>query len=161
MEETPTSLIITDTGEISKRETEKNKNTSEIIVETKNDDLGEKEDAVDWHEEEEETDSARVELGLVGKIWTKRNINANAFMATMKNIWQPSQGLDISSIGDNTFVFQFYHWRDKQRVVEGQPWHFDRHTLLLGDIEGNNLQICVYSNYPCGLGCIICPLKVD
>lgn len=35
------------------------------------------------------------------------------------------------------FVFQFHHWRDKKRVVEGQPWHFDKHAIILGDIEGN------------------------
>ena len=32
-----------------------------------------------------EDKDARVELGLVGKIWTKRIINMNAFMSTMKN----------------------------------------------------------------------------
>ena len=94
-------------------------------------------DAVEWTEDGEEDDSARVELGLVGKIWTKRSINANAFMATIKNVWQPSHGLDISSIGENTFVVQFYHWRDKNRVLEGQPWHFDKHAIILGDIEGD------------------------
>lgn len=95
------------------------------------------EEAVCWVEEGEEDDDARVELGLVGKIWTKRRINATAFMDTMKSVWQPSHGVDISSLGDNTFVFQFHHWRDKNKVVEGQPWHFDNHAILKGDIEGN------------------------
>lgn len=62
---------------------------------------------------EEEEEEERMELGLVGKVWTKRNINSNAFMATMKNVWQPTHGLDISSIGGNMFVFQFRHWRDQ------------------------------------------------
>ena len=94
-----------------------------------------KEDAIDWVEGETEAEDDRVELGLVGKIWTGRHINVNAFMATIKNIWQPKHGLDISAMGKNMFAFQFYHWRDKQRVLEGQPWHFDHHALLLEEID--------------------------
>lgn len=94
-------------------------------------------DAIIWQDEGDDDDDARVELGVVGQIWTKRHINAPAFMATMKNVWQPSHGLDISSIGENKFMFQFYHWRDKKRVMEDQPWHFDKHAIVLSDIEGN------------------------
>lgn len=93
-------------------------------------------EAIEWEDEGEGDEEARVELGVVGQIWTNRNINAKAFMATMKSVWQPTQGLDISNIGKNKFVFQFYHWRDKLRVMEGQPWHFDNHAILLDDIEG-------------------------
>ncbi|XP_021741925.1 uncharacterized protein LOC110708126 [Chenopodium quinoa] len=45
----------------------------------------------------------------------------------------PKHGVDISNIGKNRFLFQFYHWRDKQRVLDEQPWHFDRHALILGE----------------------------
>ena len=94
------------------------------------------EEAIEWEDEGEGDEEARVELGVVGKVWTQRHINAKAFMATMKSVWQPMQGMDISNIGRNTFVFQFYHWRDKQRVMEGQPWHFDNHAISLDDIAG-------------------------
>lgn len=73
----------------------------------------------------------------MGKIWTKRSINVNGFMTTMKNVWQPIHGLFISSIGENIFVFKFHHWRDTHRVGEGQPWHFDKQAILFGDIQGN------------------------
>lgn len=61
------------------------------------------EESVEWDDtgEEEEDEEARMSLGLVGKIWTKHDINSNAFMTVMKNVWQPIHGLDISSIGDN------------------------------------------------------------
>lgn len=57
-------------------------------------------------------------------------------MAIMISVWQQSS-VDISSMGDNAFVFQFHHQKDKSRVMEGHPQHFDNHALLLGDIEGN------------------------
>ena len=109
------------------------------------------EDAIDWKEEDGDDEDARLELGLVGKIWIKRIINANAFMTTIKNIWQPTHGISISSIGENTFVFQFHNWRDKMRVVEDQPWHFDRHAILLSDItDYTKPSRWSYLNFRCG-----------
>lgn len=60
---------------------------------------------MDWIDDGEDEEEARVALGLVGKIWTDRHFNANAFMSTMKSVWQPNYGVDISSIGANAFVF--------------------------------------------------------
>uniref|UniRef100_A0A803LDA8 CCHC-type domain-containing protein n=1 Tax=Chenopodium quinoa TaxID=63459 RepID=A0A803LDA8_CHEQI len=51
----------------------------------------------------------------------------------MKDVWQPKHGVEISNIGKNMFMFQFHHWRDKYKVLEDQPWHFDRHALVLGE----------------------------
>ena len=100
-------------------------------------DTGEKCDPVEWLEEDLEEEDARVELGLVGRIWTKRHVNQTAFITTMKNIWQPRHDVEIRSIEKNLYVFQFHHWRDKQKVIEGQPWHFDNHVILMKDIKGN------------------------
>lgn len=114
-------------------------------------DEGSGEEAIEWNDEGEEEEEARMELGLVGKLWTKRSIKVNAFMTTMKNIWQPTHSLDISSMGDNTFVFQFHHWRDKRRVVEGQPWHFDKHASFSETSKVlSNPHICCCMNYLCG-----------
>uniref|UniRef100_A0A803MIE9 CCHC-type domain-containing protein n=1 Tax=Chenopodium quinoa TaxID=63459 RepID=A0A803MIE9_CHEQI len=113
-------------------------NNLEIYQTTDNNTLNNSsEEAVEWIEGDEEEKEARVELGLVGKLWTDCTINTNAFMSTIKNVWQPKHGLEISNIGKNTYVFQFHHWRDKQRVLNDQPWHFDRHALLPGEIDDN------------------------
>ncbi|KAL2896224.1 Peripheral-type benzodiazepine receptor-associated protein 1 [Bienertia sinuspersici] len=101
--------------EKQKREKEKkeaqNKNEGEngtIVIETS----AQEDEGIEWEDEEE----ARVELALVGKIWTKRKVKTNAFMTTIKN---------------------FYHWKDKSRVMEGQPWHFDNHAILLANMDNN------------------------
>lgn len=26
----------------------------------------------------------------------------------------------------NLFMFQFYHWRDKEKVMQGEPWWVDK-----------------------------------
>ncbi|KAL2936439.1 KH homology domain-containing protein 4 [Bienertia sinuspersici] len=93
---------------------------------------------IEWQDEGKEEEEARIELSLVGKLWTNKNINTNAFMTTIKGIWQPKHRVGISNIGKNQFIFQFYHWRDKLRVWEDQPWHFDQHALILGEVDGNS-----------------------
>lgn len=80
------SLAINDTLTTSKKAAEENNNSKVINVNQKAKSLCENDDAMEWHEEEEEDESARVELALVGKIRTKRNIHAHA-LATMKNVW--------------------------------------------------------------------------
>lgn len=96
----------------------------------------EEEVEIDWVVEEEEEEEAKVSLGMVGKIWTERSINANAFVTTMKRVWNPRHGVEANCIDKNVFFFQFHHWRDKEFVMESQPWHFDRHVLVLSDVKG-------------------------
>ena len=61
--------------------------------------------------------------------------NPNAFISTMKNEWMVKNGVEISRIGRNLFQIQFFHWQDKQRILDGQPWHFDKYPLLLEEID--------------------------
>ncbi|KAL2925858.1 hypothetical protein RDABS01_001096 [Bienertia sinuspersici] len=81
----------------------------------------EDEKAIDWVDDGADDKDDWVELGLVGKICTERDINAKAFIDTIKMLWQPKHGLILT--------------KDKLKVLKGQPWHFDRHALLLGEIE--------------------------
>lgn len=55
-------------------------------------------------------------------------------MSTIKGIWALKHGLEISIIGKNLYQFQFHHWQDKKKVVEGQPGHFDHYALILGEL---------------------------
>lgn len=45
--------------------------------------------------------------------------------------------MEIKTIDKNNFIFQFFHWRDKQRILQDQPWHFDNHAMLLEIIDSN------------------------
>lgn len=92
------------------------------------------EDGVVWEDDVGEEEEKKLALGLIGRIWTKRTVNPNAFMSTIKNIWALKHGIKTSNIGKNKYLFQFHHWRDKRKVVEGQPWHFDHYAILLGEL---------------------------
>lgn len=93
------------------------------------------EEEVLWDDEGDEGQEDRLSLALVGKIWSNRSINPNAFITTMKGIWVTRYGLDINHVGKNTFQFQFFHWKDKEKILAGQPWHFDKFSILFGELE--------------------------
>lgn len=93
------------------------------------------EDEVDWAIDDSTEEDDKATLLLIGKVWTCRILNSPALMDTLKKIWQPKYGLETRKIDENTYSFQFYHWRDKRRVLEGQPWHFDKHAICFSEIQ--------------------------
>lgn len=97
-----------------------------------------KEEVCKWVDDGNDEEEERISFGLVGKLWSERTLNPTAFMSNIKNVWAAQHGVDINMIGKNLYQFQFYHWRDKERVLKGQPWHFDKVAILL--IEMNEAQ---------------------
>ncbi|KAL5826595.1 hypothetical protein ACOSQ3_018434 [Xanthoceras sorbifolium] len=77
-----------------------------------------------------------VSLSLIGKIIANREINREAFRSIIPRIWKTKHEFSIELIGTNTFVFQFKcHW-DRKRVLEGGPWCFDKHLIVLREAKG-------------------------
>ena len=80
---------------------------------------------------------AKTSLMLVGKIVSERTVNLDALRRTMNQIWALNRSMIIRSIGVNMFVFQFFHWKDKEKILAGRPWCFDQKLLLLEEVRGN------------------------
>lgn len=93
------------------------------------------EDTCDWVDDNIAEEEECLAVGLIGKLWSERVLNPTAFITTIKNVWMLQHGVDINMIGKNTFQFQFYHWKDKEKVLMGQPWHFDKIALLLSEMN--------------------------
>ncbi|KAL2939335.1 hypothetical protein RDABS01_000167 [Bienertia sinuspersici] len=77
----------------------------------------------------------KVNLSLVGKIKTPRPYNFNAFKNTMNQVWSLSRKALFREIENNMFIIQFFHWRDKEKVLNGRPWCFDQHLILLQELD--------------------------
>lgn len=73
-------------------------------------------------------------LCLIGKLWTERSFNSFALMETMKKLWCPSKGMTCLELGNNMFAFQFQSKRDMKRIKDMEPWHFNKHMLILQNI---------------------------
>ncbi|EEF35176.1 conserved hypothetical protein [Ricinus communis] len=59
-------------------------------------------------------------------------------------LWRPGNGMCVREIPDQLFLFQFFHPLDLKRIMEGGPWTFDNHMLILhhlqqGEISSNIL----------------------
>lgn len=67
----------------------------------------------------------RTRFCLVGKLLTERPFNVEAMKTTLKMVWKPTKGVDITDIGKNLFLFQFHHLLDRRHVMENGPWNFD------------------------------------
>jgi 14-3-3 protein epsilon len=52
----------------------------------------------------------------------------------MAFLWQPGRKVAIKAVDQGKYVFQFFHKLDMQRVINGGPWSFDGHLLLLSQI---------------------------
>ncbi|XVF47816.1 hypothetical protein PTKIN_Ptkin03bG0141300 [Pterospermum kingtungense] len=72
----------------------------------------------------------------MGKLLTRRPFNKEAFMETMKAIWKITNEVEIMAIEENLFLFKFQGARDKERVLEGAPWSFDKSLLLFQEFNG-------------------------
>ncbi|KAI8024636.1 Uncharacterized protein LOK49_LG02G00834 [Camellia lanceoleosa] len=75
------------------------------------------------------------DLCLVGKLLTRRPVNFDAMQSTLSSVWQPTKGMQVRVFGDNLFVFVFGHAVDKRRVLSNGRWTFDKHLLMLGEMD--------------------------
>ncbi|KAL5742125.1 hypothetical protein ACOSP7_028857 [Xanthoceras sorbifolium] len=78
----------------------------------------------------------RLSLSLIGKIVGNREVNKDAFKATISSIWRMTKGMDIEILGGNLFVFRFNCELDRKRVLEGGPWTFDKQLIVLREATG-------------------------
>ncbi|KAK1550231.1 hypothetical protein Q3G72_015866 [Acer saccharum] len=72
----------------------------------------------------------RLALSLVGKVLKKKLINREVFMSVMNKIWRVNGGVQIELVEGNIFVFYFSNLEDRQRILKGGPWSFDRATII-------------------------------
>jgi len=47
---------------------------------------------VKWDEDSDGEENPELSLCLIGKLWTKRRFNSNAFMNTITKVWNLSRG---------------------------------------------------------------------
>ncbi|KAK9275815.1 hypothetical protein L1049_023086 [Liquidambar formosana] len=92
--------------------------------------------SIDIQEEDVRTEKSWQECSLIGRLLTERRYNTEAMKHTLKLVWRPTKGVKILEIGDNLFVFQFFHPLDRRRVIENGPWHFDRFMLIFKEYDG-------------------------
>lgn len=87
------------------------------------------------HEPNDET----VALCLLGKLFREWQYNTYGLFETMEKLWCPSKGMICRELGSNLLSFQFKCRRDMEKVIGMDPWHFNKHILVLKKIS-NEIQ---------------------
>ncbi|KAL5805717.1 hypothetical protein ACOSQ4_028450 [Xanthoceras sorbifolium] len=77
-----------------------------------------------------------VAMCLFGKLIANKEINREAFRSAMPRIWRTTKDLEMEAMGMNMFVFRFKCEWDRKRILEGGPWCFDKHLLVLREAHG-------------------------
>lgn len=79
-------------------------------------------------------------LMLIEKVIFDRPFNVEDFKRTMMNVWSPEHGLVIRELSPDLFGFQFFHWRDKEKVFFGRPWCWENKLIVLKEVEEHEQQ---------------------
>jgi hypothetical protein len=72
---------------------------------------------------------------LAAKFLTRRTLNVESVARTFKPLWRTDHGFTIRDMNDNKLVFVFEDEADRERVMMGEPWAYDKHLVILKRIE--------------------------
>lgn len=67
---------------------------------------------------------------LAARFFTKRIVNVEAIACTFKPLWKPIGKFKIQDIGGNILVFEFDDAFDLERVLEFEPWSYDKSLIV-------------------------------
>ncbi|KAL0396708.1 UNVERIFIED_CONTAM: putative mitochondrial protein [Sesamum calycinum] len=83
------------------------------------------------------SDSDSYELYLVGRVLSSRAVHADALKSTLLLAFNPVRGMDLKPLEGNRFLLKFDHIVDRNRVLDGCPWSFEKNLLVLNSIALN------------------------
>ena len=79
---------------------------------------------------------------MAAKFCTKRVINIDSVMRTLKPLWRAVSGLKGRNMGDNRVMFLFESTVEMEWVMANELWSFDKFLILLERIDDE----CSFSN---------------
>lgn len=74
---------------------------------------------------------------IVGRFLTERFIRKTEMSLVLAANWHPGRGVYIEEIKPQLFLFQFGHEADDVRIIDGNPWAYNNHVLLMERVKEN------------------------
>ncbi|XVF47427.1 hypothetical protein PTKIN_Ptkin03bG0108300 [Pterospermum kingtungense] len=56
---------------------------------------------------------------------------------TFKVVWRLSKNFEVSILDSSLFLFKFASLKDKERVLNGAPWSFEKQLIVFHEYNGN------------------------
>ncbi|XP_030950107.1 uncharacterized protein At4g02000-like [Quercus lobata] len=82
-------------------------------------------------------DSLAPRLLLAAKFLTKRLTNIEAVARTFKPLWRTQRDFKMKDMRENVMVFEFEDECDLERVLEHEPWTYDKHLVIFERVIEN------------------------
>ncbi|KAK2973509.1 LOW QUALITY PROTEIN: hypothetical protein RJ640_020171 [Escallonia rubra] len=109
------------------------------------------EDSIDM---EEDADNANREyiITLLAKLISNKKSILKVVQNILSKAWNPSKGMKITLLEDNTFCIALNHKWDRARILESRPWSIMSSHLVVRDWPPNLTMISnFHSSGICGL----------
>ncbi|KAA3460219.1 nucleolin-like [Gossypium australe] len=81
--------------------------------------------------DEEDEPMLILDLCFVGRVLTDSVVHFPALKNTLADLWHPLRGVTITELENKRILFRFYSEVDMERVIDGIPWFFNRHLIIL------------------------------
>ncbi|XP_030923483.1 uncharacterized protein LOC115950424 [Quercus lobata] len=79
----------------------------------------------------------KAENMLAAKFLTKRALNVEAVARTFRQLWRTKESFYVSNARNNVLLFEFNLDINTEKVLQGEPWSFDRHLVILQRFNGS------------------------
>ncbi|XP_042948681.1 uncharacterized protein LOC122281342 [Carya illinoinensis] len=79
--------------------------------------------------------SIRGKLGIIGRILSERGVNNEVFRSTMSQIWRLEGWVHFKDMNEQCFLIEFQSKKDKDKILSGRPWCFDRNLLTIQEVD--------------------------
>ena len=77
-----------------------------------------------------ENDSSK-NVTIAAKFLTKRALNTESVVRTFNPIWRSKNGFKVRNVGNHTILFIFDNEEEVKKIMEGEPWSFDKHLVMI------------------------------
>ena len=74
-------------------------------------------------------------------------LNVDAVARTFKPLWKPIGELKIRDIGDNILLFEFEDILDLERILEFEPWSYDKNLVVFQRATDAELALSLDYSY--------------
>lgn len=82
------------------------------------------------------SDKKKTTTVLATKFFTRRSLNIKAVARTFQPLWRTGSSFEVSDAGNNMLLIAFDLEVDAEKVLQGEPWAFDRHLVALQKYDG-------------------------
>jgi hypothetical protein len=90
---------------------------------------------IDIGDEETQELSTKGSKCLLGRLGVSKKIHRESFKANLIRIWCIVRSVFFKEIHEHLLLFEFSDDSDRRRVLEGQPWSYDRTLLILNEFD--------------------------